>query len=457
MEQRPHFAYALYDLRRFRVLLLLPLTRMLMELLRGTVPTLPWYEVVIGGGLIGYALMKWACCRYHLAASPGERFHTVGVRQGLVCRRTLHISAEDAASVEIERTPLLWLLGGRRVRVSTAGLRRRADVQMYLSASRTRDLFSSDTHCRGYRASRWPVLVMSLTGSNAAVGLLTAAPLLNRMGRLLGEQVTPDVVGLFDRFISLGLPPTLRIVANVLVIGWGVAAVRNFLRYVGFRARRERGYLHLTSGLFTRRDVLIDNDKITALELRQTLTMRLLSLYTAVITAAGYGRDIGTRPVLIPAARPRELSAGLDSLLPDYPVCCSLLRPSRGAWRRYTAAPLTLLVAGIGFWFAGAWWRTVAIVWTGGTVWWLLVRLFGMRQAGFGYGRGAVSLCYPRGLALYSVYLPENVLDLVTVTQSYFQRRRSVCTVRVRCFGEKKRTHRVWELPYDAVMHLLKK
>lgn len=455
MEQRPHFTYALYDLSRFRFLLLIPIARILVGILRGQIPAFYRYEWVVGGILLGYVFLKWRCCRYHLAASDNGRFHTVGVRQGVVWRRALHIAAEEAASVEIERTPLLWLLGGRRIRVNTAGLRRRADVQLYLSAAETRKLFVSHNGKRGYRAARWPIVVMALTGSNAAVGLLTVAPLINRVGQLLGQEITPDVVGLVERLVSLGLPPILRVIANALVIGWAVSALRIFLRYQGFRSRREHGYLHLTSGLLTRRDVLIDNDKITALELRQTLTMRVFSLYTAVITAAGYGRDIGTRPVLIPAARPRELSAGLDRLLAEFPVCGSVLHPMKRAWWRYTMAPISGLAVGGILWWRGAWWRMAALVWTIFAVWWLLVRVFGFFQAGFGYSPRGTSLCYPRGLALYRVYLPTEIVDCITVTQSIFQRRSGYCTVRVRCFGEKKRVHRVVGLPYEVVWHML--
>lgn len=454
MEQRPHFSYVLYDLKRFRVLILVPLTRMLIQLFQRRAPQIHHYEIVILVVLVGYSVLKWLTCRYRLVAST--RIHTIGVRQGIVFRRTVHISAEDAASVEIERTPLLWLFGGRRIRVNTAGVRRRADVQLYLSAARTREVFTPQSGSRNYRASRLPVLILSLTGSNAAVGALTAAPLLNRLSRVLGETAM-DVVGQAATLLHSGLPSTLRLLANVLVIGWGVAAVGTFTRYIGFRARREADRLHLISGLFTRRDVLIGANKITALELRQTLTMRLFSLYTAVITAAGYGRELGARPVLIPAARQRGVAEGLECLLPCYPVCAALLRPTRRAVWRYLLPPFLLLIAGVGLGVMGRWWRTVTAVMTVWAVWWLIVRVWGWQQAGFGCNEEAVSLRYPRGLALYHVHFPREVVDCVSVTRSYFQRRRGTCTVRVRCFGEKKRTHRVWGLPYDAVCRMLMK
>lgn len=455
MEQRPYFAYALYDLRRWRVLLLLPLTRIVVSLFRGIPPTVYRYELLLGGVPVVYALMKWWSCRYRLSTTPGGQFHTIGVRQGIFVRRTLHISAEDAASVEVERTPLLWLLGGRRILISTAGLRRRADARLYLSAKQAGDLFCLTHRRYDYRAQRWPVLVMALTGSNAAVGLLTLAPVLRQSGKVLGEQVTRDVVGMVDRLVNMGLPTALRIAGNVLVIGWGISVARNWLRFIGFRAQREASYLHLSSGLFTHRDVLIDRDKITALELRQTLTMRLFSLHTAIVTAAGYGRDIGTRPVLIPAARPRILGACLDRLLPDFPIHDCRLRPARRSRWRYTGAPLLFVSTGIVLWLLGPWWRGVALLWTAFGLWWLSVRWFGFVQAGFGCGNEGVSLCYSRGLALYRVYLRRDVIDCIAVTRSCYQRRSGTCTVTIRCFGEKKRTHRVWGLPYDAVQREL--
>ena len=76
---------------------------------------------------------------------------------------------------------------------------------------------------------------------------------------------------------------------------------RQLMRYAGFYARQEGEQLHLVSGLVTRRDVLIDTGKITTLELRQTLFMKLFRLRTATITAAGYGREwVDPRDAQIP-------------------------------------------------------------------------------------------------------------------------------------------------------------
>ena len=450
MEQRPYGAYILYDLRRWWLLMVWPFVYALM-------PSRDWRTffraLLLCAVLFGYSLAKWKSSRYRVGCTQNG-FYSIGVRQGVFARHSLHIRAKDAASVEIERTLLLFLCGGRRVRVNTAGLRRRSDAVLYLSAQQVRRLFLlKDRSSKRFRARLWPVIVTALSGSNAAVGLLTAAPALRQLSKLLGEWFSVDAVGLLQRFPIAQLPSALRLAANLLLIGWGVAVLNTFLRYVGFYATVQNNQLHLVSGLFTRRDVLIDRDKITALELRQTLLMRLQGLYTAVITAAGYGRDPGARPVLIPAADPKTLCGGLERLLSGYPLKKGRIKASHRAWWRYAALPLILIVVGVWLWLAGGFWQVPAFVCTVLGIWWLAVRIFGFLGAGFGADDTAVTVWYPRGLAFYRVYLPRETVDHITVTQSIWQRRFGTCTVTVRSFGDKKRRHRVWGLPYEAVSY----
>lgn len=450
MEQRPYGAYVLYDVRRWWPVLLWPLLHALVP--TGEPKTL-LREVLLGAALIGYSVEKWRGSRYRVGRSKNG-FYSIGVRQGIFVRHSLHIDADHAASVEIERTLLLALCGGRRVRVNTAGLRRRADAVLYLSAEQVQSLFAlHDRSRRRFRTRLWPVIITAITGSNAAVGLLTVVPVLRQISNLLGEQFPTDTIGVFQKLVITEIPAALRTVANLLLIGWGVAVISNVLRYVGFYATLQESQLHLVSGLFTRRDVLINPEKITALELRQTLFMRALGLHTAVITAAGYGRDIGARPVLIPAADPRTLCEGLERLLPGYPLKIGKIKATRGAVWRYLVSPLAVIAFSLLPWGAGGFWQVPALVCTVWGIWWLIVRWFGFRSAGFGADQNAVTVCYPRGLALYRVYLPREVVDHITVTQSVWQRYRSTCTVTVRSFGDKKRRHRVWGLPYEAVLY----
>ncbi len=454
MQCRPYAAYAVYDTKRWWIFLVLPVLRVATAYFSGTTAAVSVWELAVAGLLVAYSVAKWCTCRYELSHSETGRFHTVRIRQGVLVQHALRVCADDAASVEVECTPLLWLLGGRRIRISTAGLRRRADAVLYLSATLTKRLFAPQRQGGTVVRPQWiPVFVMALSGSNAAVGLLTAAPVLHQAGRLLGQEFPKEVVSAAQATVLQGLPAVLQAGSKVFIFGWAFAAAATLLRYVRFQAGRDGELLHLTSGLFTRRRVFIARSKITALELRQTLAMRVLGVYTAVITAAGYGRDAGARPVLVPAARPKELCRQLEQLLPGYPLGAPALSPV-GRWR-YVMWPVGWLGAACGGAALGLW-RPAAVAGIAVAAWWLIVRLLGVKEAGFGADEHSVTVCYPRGLALYRVHLPREVTDCITLTRSPFQKRQGLCTVEVRCYGEKRRRHRVWNIPYEAAVQRIK-
>ncbi|MDD3833650.1 MAG: PH domain-containing protein [Oscillospiraceae bacterium] len=441
--ERPHPLYLYYDIKKWLVLLLLPVFRSIFSH-QDTVSVIlsSLRDVLIAACLISYSVAKWRRARY--ALKGGLTFE-----HGLIFRRFLRVTAQDAASVEIERSPLMWLAGGRRVRINTAGLRRRADATIFLSSKAALNMAGERSPCNGRRVSShiFPTLILSASSSNAALGLLTLAPALRQAGQILGREVTSEVYGLFNRLISLGLPPFLDATAHILVLGWCFAFLRTFTRTAGFTTQRRGQQLFLLSGLITVRKNYIDCGCITAMELRQTLFMRLFGLHTVTITAAGYGREKGARPIIIPAARPRELCSGLDTLLPEYPTCPATLHPPRRALLGYVLPPLILTLASLLPLYAGGVWHMLAVVCFLAGIWWLSIRLSGYSRAGFGVSDRAVTMRYSRGLALYEIHVPRELADCVRIIQAPWQRHSKTCTVELRCFGEKRRRHRVRALP----------
>ena len=448
---RLHPIYIFYDAQKWIPFLLIPVLRALFA------PRDAFYillaslrDVGLAVLLLIYSILKWRQARYSL-------HNGLTLEQGLINRRRLRLMADDAASVEVERTPLMWICGARRVRINTAGLRHRSDATIYMSVTNAGRLLRAGARrwTGVYAARLWPVTVMAASSSNAALGFLTLAPIVRQLGRLVGEQLSDQVYNVVGRVLYLGLPPLLESVANLFVLGWAFSFVRTLLRYAGFYARQEGDQLHLVSGLVTRRDVLIDAGKITTLELRQTLFMKLFRLRTATITAAGYGREKGARPVIVPGARVKELCAALDTLLPDYPICSSCLRPTRRSLPVYILPPfLTIAAAALPLALGGLW-NMAALLWGLFGLWWFAVRLIGYLRAGFGVSRDAVTIRYSRGLAFYEVHVPLEVADCAILTRSPWQIRSGTCTVELRCFGEKRRRHRVRALPYDQALALV--
>lgn len=454
---RPHPLYLYYDTKKWMLILLLPILRALFSQQDGISVLLSSLgDIALAAALIGYSVLKWRRATYSLHGGLTFRY-------GLIYRRMLRVTAEDTASVEVECSPLMWLTRGRRIRMNTAGLRRRSDATIFLPAAAARVYMGADDSqpVRRYAGQVLPVLIMSASSSNAAVGLLTLAPAIKETGQLLGREVTGEVYGLVGRLITFGLPPLLDTAAHILFLGWCFAFVFTFAKTAGFYTERCGKQLHLVSGLITRRDTYIDCRRITALELRQTLFMRFFDLHTVTIAAAGYGRERGRRPIILPAARPRELCRALDILLPEYPTCACSLRPVKSALLGYTLPPLLLTAGSILPLLLGSVrntpaWDMLAVVWFIAGAWWLSVRLAAYSRAGLGVSGRAVTMRYCRGLALYEIHVPREVADCAKITRSPWQMRNGTCTVELRCFGEKQRRHRVTAMPYEASRELLR-
>lgn len=449
--QRPHPLYLYYDIKKWLLLLLLPILRAIFAN-HDTISVIlsSIRDVALATALIAYSAVKWRKSGYSLN-------NGLILKQGLIYQRRIRVLAKDAASIEIERNPLMWLAGGRRVRINTAGLKRRADATVYMPAKAAKIFSQHKTsgHIRRVYSRIIPVVILSASSSNAALGLLTLAPALKQAGQILGREVSGEVYGLINRIISLGLPPLFNTIANILVLGWCFAFLRTFTRTAGFTAEREGSRIHLVSGLLTTRNIYIDGTRITSLELRQTLFMRLFGLHTVTITAAGYGREKGARPVIVPAAHPKELCQALDALLPEYPTCPATVHPPLKALAGYALPPLLFTLGSFITLYTGGIWNMFAAVWFILGIWWMIVRLTGYQRAGFGVNEEAVTMRYSIGLALYEIHLPRESADSIRITQMPWQKKGGTCTVELRSFGEKRRRHRVRALPYSEAKRLV--
>lgn len=448
---RPHPLFIFYDIRRWIPLLLIPLVRFitangsLLELLRASARDLTMVAV-----LCGVSTAKWANTAYAFE-------YTLQVRYGIWVKRQRTLSPDSTALISAEITPLMRVCRCCKIEVSTADRRRKTDATMYLPIKHTVSMMRCEVGAEGYRARLIPVILMALSGSNAAVGVLTLVPFVRRAATVLGDTFSSPWDTLTSPSWLTGIPPLLQGFANLLLLGWGVAVMGSLLRTLGFRAHRHNGRLQIVSGVFTKRSLQMDGKCISSLLLRQTLFTRLLGVYTATIACAGYGRETGVRPVLIPAATKRDLCRALDRLLPHFPLCRMMVRPSKRALVRYVLPPLFLIVVAIGVY---VWLGVIAPLPTAtilvSGVWWFTVRLVGFFHAGMGIRDGAVVMRYPRGLAFYELQVPLSSVDGIVRKQGPFQRKSGTCHVFLMCFGEKQRRHRVWGLNEEAVKRLLK-
>lgn len=444
MRRHPHPLWLFYRLRRYWPLLLVPAVRLWNRRAgESAIVGLGW-DGIMALLLVGAALWLWRTSVY----TVDDRGVVLRERRWYRSQRRVYLSR--VAAVGILRAPLMGLCGARRVWLYAPAGRRAAELSLYLSQQSARQFWPQTDRPHRIRHF-WPTLVLAASGSNAAVGLLTAAVPLRQAARLWGGRGAGELVTFADRALAWGLPPVLEAGALLLLLGWGVAFWRNMWHYAGFSAQADGDGVWLRSGIVTRRDIWFSSQEMTALCLRQTLFMRLFGLYSASVRLPGRGKREETRPVLIPAAGRGALVRELFRLLPGEKRVGVVCRPTVEGCRRYLLAPfLWLAASGLPLLF-GTLWRPLTGLWLAATFWWLCVRLCGWQTAGVTVTEDYLLLRYPRGLALYTVAIPRQAVEAVELRQSPFQRRRGLCQVVVHTGGGR---HRVWSLPQDELRRL---
>ena len=309
MKRRPHTLWLLYILKRWWPLLLVLAGRLLYLLVRGASLWALRWDIAAAAALCLWSFWRWRSVSY----AVGRHVH---VQKGYFWRRQQCLPIGYASAVGIECTPLMWLFRGRRVWFYTAGGRKGERLSLFLPRQSALRFWPNIKTAHRVRRF-WRTLVLSTSASNAAVGLLTVAVPLRQMLRLLGDRSAGELYTLADKLLTWGLSPLINTLLLLLLIGWGVAFVRNLLRYAGFSVTANAQGLCVRCGRPVRQDMWIARRDITALELYQTLSMRLCGLYSAAVTVRGCRQRERAHPVIVPAAGRQALQQELWRLLPE--------------------------------------------------------------------------------------------------------------------------------------------
>jgi putative membrane protein len=406
------------------------------------------------------------------------------IRSGLIFRNERHVPYSRIQNLDAVQTAMHRLLGVVDVRVDT-GSRAEADATLSVVSwpayeEMRRRVLDERTVPRGADAagesasttilSLRPrdLAVLGIIENQAAVlvaavvGLLWETGMLGRALGRVGIDVTSQGVlrRLLVSFLRDGALPfgdvfrvgagiaVLLIVLRILSVIWAI------VRLYGFRLTRVGADLRAEYGLFTRVSATVPRHRIQTLTVRRGLIHRWFDRASVRVETAGgqaaapdtAGQPARRRESLAPIVSEAELPAFLHVVLPDLDLGEPLWHgPAAGAFAREVR--LRLVLALIGAMLSAlslGWWAFAVLIFF--LAWgWFSARTY-IAHLGWSVIDGAV-LFRSGWISRHLTVARFSKLQAVSMTQSLFDRRHRMASVRVDTAGAGGASHRV-DIPY---------
>lgn len=465
---RAHPVMIAQELKRFLFILILPLLRGFLTAAsagfslasRGEWLRLwlsgAWLDALAVALLCTICILRWKSC--YIGFDEAGFYY----ENGIFLQRSIQIPARSASTVSVVRTPLYRMMRAAVLHIDTlSGSKRRFAVRIPISARQAQEMLrlrggsarEADTR-RPYRPRNLYVAGIAALLSNSVAGLVYTVTAISQIGTLLGTTLSGNLHSglVFLRSLyAFGLPPLTAILIYLILIGWAVGFLTNFIRHTGLTAIRSGTHLKISGGLLTKRDYSVEMDSVLFTDIRQTALGKLIGIMPVLIASPGFGKQRDDLKALMPLATRRRLQSELQSLLPGFiPVRRSVKPPAR-SWLRFMLLPL-LLCAGV-----------VPVVLTAQrllpipdlfspvlpvmllipAVWLGAIRLWDRSTGGIGQNERFYTLRYSKGYILHTVTLPKRKLARVEIHQNPFQKRSGTCDVRVYPHAQSKSSHRL--------------
>lgn len=410
---------------------------------------------ILGAGLVAVGILRWVFFRYRI----DER--SILVRDGVFIKTQLDIEFGRIQAVNTRQNILYRPAGLVDVLLDTAGSSEQEGFIPGVPAPLAVDLESRLRDSRDLNYDRapdepveervavppiieydWADLVkIGITSNRALVFLAVLAPFVERLFETLGRRmIEQGSLGAASQVAEIGLLALSALVllfaGLVLLFLAASSIVAAILRYYDYRLTASEHRLNARGGLLTRHEHSVRFSKIQALYLHENPVQRMLEVVRFQARQAASGKESEQKSLTVPLMRHSEMAEVTEICLPgEYPELDLAPRAAgfarvhphfvRSRFVLYGLLPALAATA----WFAPALeaYALVALAWIplAWPVWLRVYRCLGVKT-------GSDGLCLRTGfLGFRVVGLLYRKVQRVTLTQSWFQRRRKLATMRL--------------------------
>lgn len=313
-----HPIYVYKMLKRFIFVLILPVLKGVIQyILYRRISGIILLEGIALGTII--ALSVWRLLSFKVVVNDNELI----IFDGTLFRKKAVIPRKNLSSITVTRHLALDLVNAATVSINTeAGGYGKKDFtfKMYRNDANTlEDMIYGRPKQIEVRFKAGKIALLSATASSALTGLIVAAPIINRIGKLLNigiVQVLNDLTTI-SKQIKLYFPPIVNAITILIIVIYGISFLLSLSRNMFFRISVGDGKTEIKSGLYFKHKRIFDLSAVRDVCIDQTPLMRIFKLYTMRVGIGGYGGENGEKSTVVPGMTKRNIKTAFFHLFPS--------------------------------------------------------------------------------------------------------------------------------------------
>ena len=417
----------------------------------------PMANLLLGGSIFLALISIVAVLRYWFFRYSVTD-NSILIRDGIFNKRQLDLAFNRIQAINTRQNIAFRPLGLVTVTFDTAGssategylpavgvdlveaLERRVQRQpVVLPEERAQQIAAPAVRRELLRLTAGDLVLIGLSSSRVFLLFALLGPFVEYAEQRYGERI--EEAAILQALAAANMHPddgfllVFTVVALLVVVLFAISIAGSIIRYHGFTVTAGDQRIRAVGGLLTRHEHSIQRNKVQSVVIVQHAVLRLFRRFRFRARQVASGRGGGSRDFIVPICRPgqmqqleREIFSDELADLPVDPTAAAYSKISphylRSRIALFGVVPAIAALAGL--WpIAGAT-AMLALLWLvpSSLYFWLAYRRFGVAilENGFAFRRGLIGY-------RVTAWLHRKVQRL-TVTQSPFQRRKKLATLR---------------------------
>jgi len=273
------------------------------------------------------------------------------IRSGVLFRHTSHIELKNISSLSFKQNPVDACFRSVTCCINTeAGGVGREDFRFKLyrrDAQMLKQTVFGSEELEKNRVSPLKIAFWAATTSSAFSGLIVGAPVVNKIGDLLGvalySLLFDEITEVSSKF-STYMPPIVNTVTIIFIITYGIGFLYHFMRNLRFSLKIGKSVVEVESGILLRRNTAFMRESVNNVSIEQTFLMRLAGRASMQVFVGGYGSNRSEKAVVAPCERRSRLLRKFEKVFSCLGVKNQPIRPirTRNSLRRFLWLPVTV-------------------------------------------------------------------------------------------------------------------